>query len=85
MYPQMLQGQQIFVEFDGIYMDAKIWLNNNYLCNQHYGYSSFTINLTPFLKFGDEPENENFLAIYVNCPPPTPDGIQDVEYFAIPG
>ena len=45
----------------------------------------FTINLTPFLKFGDEPENENFLAIYVNCPPLTPDGIQDVEYFAIPG
>lgn len=57
--PASDSGKQIFVDFDGAMANGKIYLNGNYVGTWPYGYNSFRMNLTPFLKFGQE----NILAV----------------------
>jgi len=45
-------GKQVFIDFDGAMAYAKVWLNGNYVGTWPYGYSSFRMDLTPYLKFG---------------------------------
>jgi beta-galactosidase len=52
-------GKQIFVDFDGAMAYAKIWLNGKYVGTWPYGYNSFRMDLTPFIK----PGQENVLAV----------------------
>ena len=42
------------IEFDGVYKNAALWVNEHYVGTQHDGYTSFYYNITPFLKFGEE-------------------------------
>jgi beta-galactosidase len=42
-------GKQIWISFDGVYMNADVWINGHYLGNHPYGYTSFNYNLTGFL------------------------------------
>jgi beta-galactosidase len=55
--------KQICVEFDGIYRNSEVWINGNYLGKWPYGYSSFSYELTPYLRYGDE---ENVIAVKVD-------------------
>ncbi len=48
------EGKQLFLDFDGAMANAKIWLNGKYVGTWPYGYNSFRMDLTPFLKFGAE-------------------------------
>jgi beta-galactosidase len=50
--PQEWQGKKVLVEFEGVYMNAEAWLNENYLGRHPYGYTSFVFDLTPYLKIG---------------------------------
>ena len=52
-------GKQIFVDFDGAMAYAQIWLNGKYVGTWPYGYTSFRIDLTPFI----QPGKENVLAV----------------------
>jgi beta-galactosidase len=52
-------GKQVFLDFDGAMAYAQIWLNGQYVGTWPYGYSSFRMDLTPFLKFGQK----NLLAV----------------------
>ncbi len=52
-------GKQYFIDFDGAMAYAKIWLNGHYVGTWPYGYSSFRMNLTPYLNFG----GRNLLAV----------------------
>jgi len=52
-------GKQVFIDFDGAMAYAKVWLNGNYLGTWPYGYSSFRMDLTPYLNFG----GKNVLAV----------------------
>jgi beta-galactosidase len=52
--PASLRGRRLSVEFDGVYRDSEIWFNGHYLGNHPSGYTSFTLDLTPFVKFGQE-------------------------------
>lgn len=47
-------GKQIFLGFDGAMANAQIWLNGQYVGTWPYGYNSFRMDLTPFLKFGQK-------------------------------
>mgnify|MGYP000894752564 FL=1 len=38
-----------FLQFDGVYMNADIWLNGKHLGFHPYGYTPFCYNITPFL------------------------------------
>lgn len=42
--------KQYSVEFDGVYMNSTVWLNGVCLGTWPYGYSSFSYDLTPYLK-----------------------------------
>lgn len=52
-------GKQIYVDFDGVMAYAKVWLNGEYVGTWPYGYNSFRLDLTPYVKFGEE----NILAV----------------------
>ena len=52
--PEEWRGKQVMVEFEGVYMNAEVWLNENLVARHPYGYTSFLVDLTPYLKFGTE-------------------------------
>ena len=64
--PADAQGQRVFVQFDGVYMDSEVWLNGISLGRHPYGYTSFQYDLTPHVKFGAT----NILAVRVNVQQP---------------
>ncbi|MCY2687533.1 beta-galactosidase GalB [Salinimicrobium sp. TH3] len=43
------------VTFDGIYQNSEVWINGNYLGNRPNGYIGFQYDLTPYLNYGNEP------------------------------
>ncbi|HVZ57940.1 MAG TPA: glycoside hydrolase family 2 TIM barrel-domain containing protein, partial [Chitinophagaceae bacterium] len=55
-------GKKIFIDFDGAMAYAEVWLNGEYVGGWPYGYSSFRLDLTPYLRFG----GENILAVRLN-------------------
>lgn len=59
--PSGLSDQRISVEFEGVYMNADVWLNGQNLATHPYGYTSFNVDLTPAIKSGD-----NILAVRVD-------------------
>jgi beta-galactosidase len=59
--PSNLKGKRFFLEFEGIYMNADIWINGVHLGNHPYGYTSFWYELSDQLHFG----RENLIAVRV--------------------
>ncbi|MGD0754664.1 MAG: glycoside hydrolase family 2 TIM barrel-domain containing protein, partial [Bacteroidales bacterium] len=55
------KDQQIWIEFDGVYMNSDVWINGQHLGKHPYGYTSFYYDLTPFIKKG-----ENLIAVRVD-------------------
>ncbi|MCF3108188.1 DUF4982 domain-containing protein [Niabella sp. CC-SYL272] len=55
-------GKKIFVDFDGAMAYAEIWLNGHYVGTWPYGYTSFRMDLTPYILLG----KENILAVKLN-------------------
>jgi beta-galactosidase len=49
------------VEFDGVMSNSRVFLNGHELGGRPYGYSSFELDLTPYLSFG----GDNVLAVRV--------------------
>jgi len=48
------RGKFYSVEFDGAMSNSTVWLNGHKLGGRPYGYSSFELELTPYLNFGQE-------------------------------
>jgi beta-galactosidase len=42
-------NKKICIQFDGVYMNADVWINGHHLGNHPYGYTSFSYELTPYL------------------------------------
>lgn len=57
------RGRAFTVEFDGVYANAQVWINGHYVGGRPFGYSSFAIELTPFLRFG---QDDNVIAVRVD-------------------
>jgi beta-galactosidase len=47
-------GKQIYLDFDGAMAYAQIWFNGEYVGTWPYGYNSFRMDLTPFVKYGQK-------------------------------
>ncbi len=47
-------GRKVFIDFDGAMAYAKIWVNGQYVGTWPYGYSSFRMDITPYLKWGEK-------------------------------
>jgi beta-galactosidase len=52
--PQEDLGRRIFVEFDGIFRDSRVWVNGFYLGTKESGYASFAYDMTEYLSYGGE-------------------------------
>ncbi len=59
------QEKRVFIEFDGAMSLAKVFLNGEFIGEQPYGYSSFSFELTKYLRFGQE----NILAVRLENKP----------------
>ena len=44
------QSKNTYIIFDAVYMDADVWINGHHLGNHPYGYTSFSFDLTKYLK-----------------------------------
>ncbi|MBP3939976.1 MAG: DUF4982 domain-containing protein [Christensenellaceae bacterium] len=60
-----LEGKRIFLEFDGIMWRSEIYLNGSFAGKNHFGYMSFEVEITEFVRFGEE----NMLAILAEVDP----------------
>ena len=47
------KDKKVYVEFEGVYMNAEIKINENIILRHPYGYTSFICDLTPYIKFGE--------------------------------
>jgi beta-galactosidase len=65
--PESARGRHISILFDGAYMDSDVTCNGQKLGNHPYGYTSFSYDLTPLLKYGNE---KNVLAVRLNVVQP---------------
>ncbi|MDQ6786720.1 MAG: DUF4982 domain-containing protein [Acidobacteriota bacterium] len=48
------KGRQIYIDFDGAMAYPAVWVNGKFVGGWGYGYSSFRLDLTPFIEFGKE-------------------------------
>ena len=62
--PAADNGRKIFLDVDGAMSYASVWLNGKLVGGWPYGYSSWRVDLTPFVKFGED----NLLAIRLDNP-----------------
>lgn len=46
--------KQIFLDFDGVSRDSKVWVNGHYLGNEASGYQSFSYNISDIVNYGQE-------------------------------
>jgi beta-galactosidase len=65
--PAAWRGKRIFIQFDGAYMDSRVWVNGVLLGARPYGYISFEYDLTPHLK----PGQPNTVAVRLENDQPT--------------
>ena len=49
---QKKQGERYYIEFDGVYMNARVYINGKEVGYRPYGYSSFEYDITPYLIAG---------------------------------
>ncbi len=48
------RNRRVFLEFEGVYRDGMVYVNESFAGQWAYGYSQFTVDLNPFLYFGEE-------------------------------
>lgn len=53
------KDKRIYIDFDGAMAYAKVWLNGRYVGEWPYGYTSFRLDLTPYIT----PGSENIIAV----------------------
>src|SRR3954470_4259283 len=53
------RGKYFSLQFDGAMSNSTVWINGQKVGGRPYGYESFALDLTPYLKFG----GENVLAV----------------------
>ncbi len=46
-------GQQVYLDFDGVMAFPKVYVNGQLAGEWDYGYTSFRVDATPFIKFGE--------------------------------
>ena len=59
--PANFQNRLITIEFDGVYKNSEVWISGKYLGKRQYGYSSFSYEISKFLKSG-----KNVIAVKVD-------------------
>ncbi len=56
------EGRRVYLDFDGVMAFPKVYVNGRLAGQWDYGYMSFHVDATPYVKFGQS----NILAVYVD-------------------
>lgn len=59
--PGYKEGEKVYIDFDGAYMNTTVYINGHELGTRPYGYASFSYDITPWLQEGD-----NVIAVKVD-------------------
>lgn len=59
--PSSQKGKRFYLQFDGVYMNADVYVNGKGMGKHPYGYTSFYFDITDRLKFGEQ----NLVAVRV--------------------
>jgi len=54
MVPATDEGKRFYIDIDGAMAYAKVWLNGKFVGEWPYGYTSFRLDLTPYISLGKE-------------------------------
>jgi beta-galactosidase len=57
------KGRLVALEFDGVYDYSEVWINGQFVGGRPYGFSSFQLDLTPYVQFG---AGDNVVAVRVD-------------------
>jgi beta-galactosidase len=60
--PESWRGQSVQLEFEGVYMNAEVSVNKDLVVLHPYGYTSFLVDLAPWLEYGAD----NVVTVTVN-------------------
>lgn len=52
--PREWEGERVLLQFDGVMMNASVEINGCELALHHYGYTPFSVELGPYLYYGEE-------------------------------
>jgi len=52
--PAAWAGKRVWLEFNGVFRDAKVWVNSYYLGDHESGYTSFRYDITDLIEFGGQ-------------------------------
>jgi len=58
--PKAEEAKKVFINFEGVYRNSKVWINGQLLGHNLNGYLGFEYDLTPYIKFGQE----NVIAVH---------------------
>lgn len=63
---QTYEGQRLFINFDGVYMDSALYINGKKAGEDKNGYTAFKVDITDYINFDDE--NEILLEVNYKSP-----------------
>ena len=52
--PKSDLGRRLSIQFDGVFRNARVWVNGFYLGEEHCGYYGFQYDITDYLNYGDK-------------------------------
>src|SRR5450830_96362 len=61
--PSTEKNKIVLIDFDGVYRNSEVWINDHSLGVRPNGYISFQYDLTPYLNYGNQP---NVIAVKVD-------------------
>ena len=67
--PEKYNGKDFTLNFDGVYMNAEVYVNGKKVGEHNYGYTSFAFDITEALIC--DGQTENIIAVKVSNPVPT--------------
>jgi len=67
--PKELKDKRFRLDFDGVYMNADVWVNGKKLGSHPYGYTAFSFDITDALK--RDGKTQNIIAVRVNHKTPS--------------
>ena len=65
--PEEYRGKVVSIEFDGVSRNATVWVNGHIIGNHFSGYSSFSYDISEYLKYGEEGTNCIFVKVEAEC------------------
>ncbi|HSC52650.1 MAG TPA: beta-galactosidase GalA [Phnomibacter sp.] len=63
LIPATAKGQKLYLQFDGIFRDARIWVNGVYIDRQESGYTSFSYDISDVVSYG----KDNLICVRVDA------------------